>query len=35
LQAAKKIQHNSTKVVRLSLSGHTSMSTMTLLKQAV
>src|SRR5258708_12913873 len=33
LQAAKKIQHNSTKVVRLSLSAHTSVSTMTLLKQ--
>ncbi|MFM0502979.1 hypothetical protein [Paraburkholderia caffeinilytica] len=35
LQAAKKIQHNSAKVVRLSLSGHTSMPTMALLKQAV
>lgn len=35
LQAAKKIQHNSAKVVRLSLSGHTSVPTMALLKQAV
>jgi hypothetical protein len=28
LQAAKKIQHNSTKVVRLTSSGHTFVSTM-------
>ena len=34
LQAAKKIQHNSTKVVRLTSSGHTSVSTMAPLKTA-